>query len=41
MSFSSITEWLSLNSSLLIGATGETLYMVAVSGIVASPLAFH
>ncbi|MDB1123209.1 methionine ABC transporter permease [Vibrio algarum] len=34
MSFDSIAQWLSLNSKLLLGATGETLYMVAVSGFV-------
>ena len=34
MSFDSITQWLSFNSGLLLGATGETLYMVAVSGLV-------
>jgi D-methionine transport system permease protein len=34
MSFDSIINWLELNSALLAGATGETLYMVAVSGIV-------
>lgn len=34
MSINTITEWLSLNSKLLVGATGETLYMVAVSGLV-------
>lgn len=34
MSFNTISEWLSLNSSLLIGATWETLYMVSVAGIV-------
>lgn len=34
MSFNTISEWLSLNSNLLLGATWETLYMVAVAGIV-------
>ncbi|RJX71688.1 ABC transporter permease [Vibrio sinensis] len=34
MSFNTITEWLSFNSSLLLGATWETLYMVGVAGIV-------
>ncbi len=34
MSFDSVTQWLTLNSSLLLGATWETLYMVAVSGII-------
>ena len=34
MSFNSITDWLSHNSNLLLGATWETIYMVAVSGIV-------
>lgn len=34
MSFSTIIDWINLNSKLLLGATGETLYMVAVSGIV-------
>ena len=34
MSFNTISEWLSLNSNLLIGATWETIYMVAVAGIV-------
>ncbi len=34
MSFDSVTQWLNLNSSLLLGATWETLYMVAVSGII-------
>lgn len=34
MSFDSLIKWLDLNSDLLIGATVETLYMVAVAGIV-------
>ncbi|PFG55478.1 D-methionine transport system permease protein [Vibrio sp. ES.051] len=34
MSFDTISEWLSLNSKLLLGATWETLYMVAVAGLV-------
>ena len=34
MSFNTISQWLELNSKLLIGATWETLYMVAVAGIV-------
>lgn len=34
MSLNSILDWLSFNSGLLLGATGETLYMVAVAGIV-------
>ncbi len=34
MSFDSLIQWLKLNSHLLLGATGETLYMVAVSGII-------
>ncbi len=34
MSFNSVVEWLSLNSDLLLGATWETLYMVAVAGFV-------
>lgn len=34
MSFNTISEWLSLNSNLLLGATWETFYMVAVAGIV-------
>ncbi len=34
MSFNTISEWLSLNSKLLLGATWETLYMVAVAGLV-------
>lgn len=34
MSFNTITEWLSFNSSLLLSATWETLYMVGVAGIV-------
>ncbi|WP_375753076.1 methionine ABC transporter permease [Vibrio sp. HN007] len=34
MSFNDIGNWLSLNGDLLLGATWETLYMVAVSGIV-------
>ncbi|KII80427.1 methionine ABC transporter permease [Vibrio renipiscarius] len=34
MSFNTFSQWLSLNADLLLGATFETLYMVAVSGIV-------
>lgn len=34
MSFDSILNWMTLNSGLLLSATGETLYMVAVSGFV-------
>lgn len=34
MSFDSILNWITLNSGLLLSATGETLYMVAVSGFV-------
>ncbi|MDG3437458.1 ABC transporter permease [Vibrio parahaemolyticus] len=34
MSFNTIFEWLSLNSKLLLGATWETTYMVAVAGVV-------
>ena len=34
MSFDVISAWLDLNSKLLLNATGETLYMVAVAGIV-------
>ncbi|KAB2825278.1 methionine ABC transporter permease [Aliivibrio finisterrensis] len=34
MSFNVISAWLDLNSKLLLNATGETLYMVAVAGIV-------
>ena len=34
MSFNTMSEWLSLNSKLLLGATWETLYMVAVAGFV-------
>lgn len=34
MSFDLISAWLDLNSKLLLNATGETLYMVAVAGIV-------
>ncbi len=34
MSFNAVSQWLSLNSDLLIGATWETLYMVGVAGIV-------
>lgn len=33
-SFNEIADWISLNGNLLLGATGETLYMVAVAGIV-------
>jgi D-methionine transport system permease protein len=34
MSFNTLSDWLSLNGNLLLGATWETLYMVAVAGIV-------
>ncbi|ELA8097505.1 ABC transporter permease [Vibrio parahaemolyticus] len=34
MSFNTIFEWLSLNSKLLLGATWETIYMVAIAGVV-------
>ncbi|MFH4617776.1 methionine ABC transporter permease [Vibrio furnissii] len=34
MSFNSISSWLSLNSDLLLMATWQTVYMVAVAGIV-------
>ncbi|MUK31686.1 methionine ABC transporter permease MetI [Aliivibrio fischeri] len=34
MSFDVISAWLDLNSKLLLNAAGETLYMVAVAGIV-------
>ena len=34
MSFNDIETWLNLNSKLLLTATWETLYMVAVSGLV-------
>ena len=34
MSFDVISAWLDLNNKLLLNATGETLYMVAVAGIV-------
>ncbi|MBB1312737.1 MULTISPECIES: methionine ABC transporter permease [Aliivibrio] len=34
MSFDVISAWLDLNSKLLLNATGETLYMVSVAGIV-------
>ncbi|SDI02074.1 D-methionine transport system permease protein [Vibrio xiamenensis] len=34
MSFNDIETWLDLNSKLLLTATWETLYMVAVSGLV-------
>lgn len=34
MSFDVIYAWLDLNSKLLLNATGETLYMVSVAGIV-------
>lgn len=34
MSFDVISAWLDLNRKLLLTATGETLYMVAVAGIV-------
>ena len=34
MSFDVISAWFDLNSKLLLNTTGETLYMVAVAGIV-------
>ena len=34
MSFNTITNWLSFNSDLLLTATWQTIYMVAVAGIV-------
>ena len=34
MLFDVVSAWLDLNSKLLLNATGETLYMVAVAGIV-------
>ncbi len=34
MSFNTVSEWLRVNSDLLLGATWETIYMVAVAGIV-------
>lgn len=34
MSFEAVSSWLSLNSDLLLTATWETIYMVAVAGIV-------
>ncbi|MGB2078955.1 MAG: methionine ABC transporter permease, partial [Vibrio sp.] len=34
MSLDAITQWLSFNSSLILGATWETIYMVGVAGIV-------
>ncbi|KGK21089.1 methionine ABC transporter permease [Vibrio navarrensis] len=34
MSFNTIAQWLSLNGDLLLGATWQTLYMVAVAGVV-------
>ncbi|NLS14155.1 ABC transporter permease [Vibrio sp. SM6] len=34
MSVNTITDWLSQNSDLLLGATLETLYMVAMSGLI-------
>lgn len=34
MSFDAVSSWLSLNSDLLLTATWETIYMVAVAGIV-------
>ncbi|MGI3027321.1 methionine ABC transporter permease, partial [Vibrio cholerae] len=34
MSFNTISSWLSLNSDLLLMATWQTVYMVAVAGIV-------
>ncbi|MCG6326653.1 methionine ABC transporter permease, partial [Vibrio alginolyticus] len=32
MSFNTISSWLSLNSDLLLMATWQTVYMVAVAG---------
>ncbi|SHO54728.1 methionine ABC transporter permease [Vibrio quintilis] len=34
MSINTLTDWLSQNTSLLLGATGQTVYMVAVSGLI-------
>ncbi len=34
MSFNTITSWLSLNGDLLLTATWQTVYMVAVAGII-------
>ena len=34
MSFDLITSWIAQNSNLILGATGQTIYMVAVSGLV-------
>ncbi|MEI8631825.1 ABC transporter permease [Vibrio sp. PP-XX7] len=34
MSINTLIEWFNHNASLLLGATGETVYMVAVSGLV-------
>lgn len=34
MSINTMTDWLSHNSNLLLGATWETIYMVAVAGII-------
>ncbi len=34
MSFNDLSQWLSLNTDLLLGATWQTLYMVAVAGVV-------
>lgn len=34
MSFNTITDWVAFNSGLLLGATLETLYMVAVAGFI-------
>ncbi|CAM3600369.1 D-methionine transport system permease protein MetI [Vibrio aerogenes CECT 7868] len=34
MSINTLTDWVSQNASLLLGATGQTVYMVAVSGLI-------
>ncbi|MEH0372370.1 methionine ABC transporter permease [Vibrio mimicus] len=34
MSFNTITQWVALNSDLLLTATWQTLYMVAIAGVV-------
>ncbi|WP_076586556.1 methionine ABC transporter permease [Vibrio ostreicida] len=34
MFFNTVSQWLSLNSNLLMGAAWETLYMVSVAGVV-------
>lgn len=34
ISMTALSQWINLNSKLLLGATGETLYMVAVAGVV-------